>query len=183
MKELSFHDQRNLEGAHGWLGLGNPQEARIELERIGPEMRERREVLATWYLVEAAAQNWARAAAHAQTFTRLFPNNPFGWVQAAFAAHELKQTEEAKRLLETVASKFPQHYVIPYNLACYTCHLGELEAAWGWLKKAKEIGGRVQIEEMALNDRDLAPLWNRLSTTPLRTRRGRSSRRGLESVR
>lgn len=182
MKEMSFHDQRHLEGAHGWLGLGNPQEARTELEQIGPDMQGRREVLATWYLVEAAARNWDQAARHAQAFARLFPDNPFGWVQSAFAAHELKRTDEAKRLLETVVLKFPEHYVIPYNLACYACQLGELEEAWRWLEKAKEVGGRVQIEDMALDDRDLAPLWTRLSTTPLKARRRPPARRRFESL-
>lgn len=50
--------------------------------------------------------------------------------------------------------------IIHYNLGCYACQLGDLDAAKGHLKRAFEI--EPKCREMALEDSDLEPLWSSL---------------------
>jgi hypothetical protein len=61
-------------------------------------------------------------------------------------------------LLNAVVFRFPGESVIPYNLACYACQLGEMDAARRWLAKAVQVGGRAMIRRMAQDDPDLLPL-------------------------
>ena len=44
-------------------------------------------------------------------------------------------------------------------IACYACQLGDLKEAFGWLTKAIDLAGKEDIRQIALDDRDLEPLW------------------------
>ena len=70
-----------------------------------------------------------------------------------------KRTREAHDALLPAAHTFPEAWVVPYNLACYTCQLGLMEEARSWLEKAFELGDSKSIKLMALEDPDLEPLW------------------------
>jgi tetratricopeptide (TPR) repeat protein len=159
MKKLELNDQRHLEGAQGWLGLGNWLEANEELEQITPQMRAHPDVLLVRWHVYATAKKWEMAAEIARAITELLPENSFGWVHWAFSLHELKRTKEAWGVLVPVVDKFPDENIIRYNLACYACQLGNLKEAWQWLEKAFDFGDSKQLKLMALDDHDLEPLW------------------------
>ena len=58
--------------------------------------------------------------------------------------------------------KFPKEATIPFNLSCYACQLGQLEAARDWLARAVAINGKEKVMAMALNDSDLKPLWDEI---------------------
>ena len=75
----------------------------------------------------------------------------------ACALHELKRTQEAWSVLSAVVDKFPKQYLFRYNLACYACQLGNLKEAYGWLEKTFDLNP--QARKMALDDKDLEPLW------------------------
>lgn len=57
--------------------------------------------------------------------------------------------------------KFPEEYLIRYNLACYARQLGNLKEAREWLKKASALAGTKQIKLMALEDG-----WLKMGTKP-----------------
>ena len=65
----------------------------------------------------------------------------------------------AREALLPAAEMFPEEPVIPYNLACYACQLERLEEARVWLRQAMQIGEKKAIQQMALADEDLKPLW------------------------
>ena len=46
-----------------------------------------------------------------------------------------------------------------YNLACYECQLGNMKESKAWLKKTIELADKKEVKLMALNDKDLEPLW------------------------
>jgi len=158
--DLNLQDQRHLDAAHGWLGLGSHLDANEELENITPVFRIHPQVLRVRYEVCAVAKNWQGAADIAGEISRLQPHSPFGLIHCAFALHELKRTSEALSILLPIATRFPNESVIPYNLACYTCQLGDLISARAWLSKAYAIGEAAELKQLALDDPDLEPLWN-----------------------
>jgi hypothetical protein len=55
----------------------------------------------------------------------LRPKDAQSWISRSFVLHDLKRTQEAYDLLLPGLDKFTDESVIPYNLACYACQLGE----------------------------------------------------------
>lgn len=160
---LDRPDTLHLQAAQGWLELGTHLEANEELERITPTMRAHPDVLRVRHDVYAAAKKWEMAAEIAQALCRVVPDKPFGFVHLAYALHELKRTKEAWNVLLPIVDRFPEEYIIRYNLACYACQLGDLKGAWAWLEKAIDMAGSKDVKLMALQDSDLEPLWTQIT--------------------
>jgi hypothetical protein len=159
MEILNYQDLRHLQAAEGWLGLGLLNDATLELENIAPQLRSHPEVLAVRWHIHAAAREWEQAGDIARRIADLVPEILFGWGQLAFALHQMKRTREAWDVLFPVADKFPKEFVVPYDLACYACQMGNLNEAVRWLKKACTLARRKDVKRLALEDRDLEPLW------------------------
>ena len=96
--------------------------------------------------------------------TRQVPDFAGGWLHLAYATRRATGGSEqaAFEILNPVAEKFPEEPTIPYNLACYVCQMGRLSEARHWLRRALAIGGAKQMKLMALNDKDLKPLWDEI---------------------
>ena len=159
MQELELHDQRHLEAAEGWLGLGDVVEASEELERITPQMRAHPFVLEVRWQIYAKAKKWDYAVEVARGLTNMLPDHPNCWIHLAFSLHELNRTREAKEVLLPIVDKFPEEFLIRYNLACYECQLGNQNEAFQWLQLAIDMAGKADVRSMALNDLDLEPMW------------------------
>ena len=159
MTKLGVRDQRHLDSAIGWLGLGNWQEANEELDLITPEIRAHPEVLSVRWLVYSKAHKWELAFEVAQSLSQNVPDASFGFVHMAVALHEMKRTEEARNVLLPVLNKFRDNYMMRYNLACYSCRMGKLKEASKWLKEAIDLDKTGIVRGMALEDPDLEALW------------------------
>ena len=156
--ELKPPDTHHLNAAEGWLGLGSTDEAEQELAKLSLGVLSHPEVLRVKYHFYERTLQWERAAETARLLSQIVPEEPFAWVHTAYALHELKRTREAYDVLLPVLDRFPDEYVMRYNLACYSCQLGRLDEARAWLKKAMKLAGAVVIKEMAATDPDLEPL-------------------------
>lgn len=165
MHPIQPPDTFHLSAAVGWLELGNPGEARLELDRVALPLQTRPEVLEVRWQVEAAAQQWGKCREVAQNLLQNAPERPAGWIFHAYALRRAPGggLQSASDALLPAAEKFPQEPIIPYNLACYACQMGNLAEAWKWLGQALAIGEPRQIKAMALNDPDLTPLWPKLA--------------------
>jgi tetratricopeptide (TPR) repeat protein len=159
MKSLPLHDQRHLDAAEGWLGLGDPLAATEELDQISPGWRGHPLVLEVTYRIFAETKQWESSVPIARIMVRLLPDHPWGHFHLAFALHELKRTREAYDTLVPVADIFPTEWLMRFNLACYACQLGHLPEALRWLKQAMSVAGRENVRRLALADQDLQPLW------------------------
>lgn len=163
MKALEPPDSHFLRAASGWLDLNNPREAAAELQHLSAEARMHPDTLEVMWRLCAVNQRWQEAVEFGRLLVRLQPREPSGWLHRSYALHELRRTEEALTLLLPAASQFPKESIIPYNLACYCCHLGKLEEARAWLGHAVRIRGRQQVRDLALADPDLQPLWGEIA--------------------
>lgn len=161
MKPLEPPDSHHLSAAVGWLGLGNVAEACAELEKIAPQFQSHPEVLAVQFDIHAAAGKWDAAAEVAATLTRLEPEEPGAWVSLAYATRRKPGggIPQARAILIQAQRSFPREQIIAYNLACYDCQLGDLDAAKAWLDKACTLGDAGKMKRMALQDLDLESLW------------------------
>ena len=163
MNPLESPDIHYLSAASGWVGLSNADEARLELKKISRKFRSHPDVLEVRYELHALEKNWKEAIADARILTELEPEREFGWIHLAYALHEVKKTRQARDLLILVAERFPEDWLLRYNLACYECQLGDENSALDWLAQAFELGNPKQIKVMALHDKDLQPLWAKLA--------------------
>ena len=93
--------------------------------------------------------------------TQLKPEQPGAWISLAYATRRKTGGEisQAWAILIQAQRTFPKETIIAYNLACYDCQLGDLDAAKAWLDKACTLGDVHRIKLMALQDQDLEPLW------------------------
>ena len=157
--ELPHPDNLHWQSAVGWLGLANYLEALQELGKISRQQQTQPAVLCLRCKIYAAAGHWELASKVARGLTLVEPEDSFGWIQLAYALHELKRTEEAYEVATSAVSKFAEEGTLPYNLACYACRLGKLREAMQWLEQAIEVDGKNEIRHLALDEPDLEPLW------------------------
>ena len=159
MSKLQPPDTHHLSAAEGWLELGNDREALIELNLISQAEQGRLEVLGLRWSISAHLKLWDECVKIAADIIEIAPKNIFGWIHRSYALHELKRTSEARDLLQPALKRFPKNETIPYNLACYECQLGDLDAARDWLRRAMNLRKPAELKAQALEDVDLKPMW------------------------
>ena len=164
MQKLEPPDWHYVSAAVGWLELGNLAEAKAELARVSAAQQNHPDVLEVRWLVCAEAGLWEEGLQIARALVAGAPERPSGWLHLAYALRRAPQgsVKQAWEALLPAFDKFPNEPVISYNLSCYACQMGQLEAAWVWLKRAFVIGGKAKIKAMALHDSDLEPLWQQI---------------------
>ncbi len=168
MEPLGPPDSLHLRAAEGWLGLGDPESASTELEKIQAEFQSHPEVLATRYCVYAATKEWDACVEIARKLVELEPKQSFGWVNRSYAIRRAPggSVQAAYDALRPAADRLDDLEQVTFNLACYACQLGRLEEARDWLAKAMAAAARTgrlkRRRREALEDSDLQPLWNEI---------------------
>jgi tetratricopeptide (TPR) repeat protein len=113
--------------------------------------------------VSAKAKKWDLALEIAQTLALELPHEAFGHVQAAYMLDRLNRTPDAAALLQSVVGNFPEDAGLRYDLACYSCKLGDLKHAMEFLERAIDLAGKNDIRQKALDDPALEQLWTNIS--------------------
>ncbi len=150
-----------LSAAMGWVELGDPVEAEVELLRLSSSLAQHPDVLEVRWIVSASREAWDQGLAIAETLCQMAPDRPSAWLHRAYALRRASGggLKKALEILLPAADRFPDCSTISYNLACYACQLDRFEEAHRWLEKARQIGGKKNIQQMALRDVDLESLW------------------------
>ena len=164
MHKLEPPDTHYFLSAVGWLELGNVVEARAELAQLSAEQQEHPDVLELRWSIAAEQKRWEEGLQLAQALLRRAPKRSSGWLHQAYALRRVPDggVQKAWDALLPAFDKFPKELTIPFNLSCYACQMGRLDAARDWLKRAVAIGGKEKVSAMALNDADLEPLWDEI---------------------
>ena len=123
MPKLEPPDSHALIAALGWIELGNPHEALVELDRASAENQTHPAILDMRFTALAELKDWAQALEVAKKFVDVAPGNVSGWLHRAYALRRapgggLPQAWEA---LLPAAEKFPRQPLVAFNLACYAC--------------------------------------------------------------
>jgi len=164
MRDLEPPDIHFLSAALGWIELGLPGEAHVELARLSPRARSHADVLSVeWNLCEHE-NRWQDALDVACRIVEIDRDRCTGWINRSYALHALRRTAEASAALIPAVALFPSNGLIPYNLACYACQLNRLPEARQWLRKAMALDGRDTVLLRARSDNDLEPMLAELET-------------------
>jgi tetratricopeptide (TPR) repeat protein len=114
-------------------------------------------VLALRLKIYRALEKWDLTQVVAKTLVVRDPLDIGPWVSLAYAVRRAVSLDAAKAVLLQALHGLPDAAILHYNLACYECCLGDLVAAKDCLKRAITLDPRYR--ERALEDEDLAPLW------------------------
>jgi predicted Zn-dependent protease len=139
--------------AEGYSELGMLEDALGELGQLDTEQQERLEVLRMRVDILLRKQDWEDALRLSLRFCAVNPNQPYGYVHAAFCLHELGRTSEAKQTLLDGPASLLDEPVYYYNLACYDTVLGNIEQAKVYLRASFRLDK--SFKAMAKNDPDL----------------------------
>src|SRR5262245_28857581 len=153
-------DQRYWHAAVGYVELGMFAEADSELDKIDPFCRALPEILAVRLAIYRGLEKWELMQQIAKRLTQFQPDDNQWTISLAYATRRADSIQAAKKILLNAEPKFPKEAVIKYNLACYFCQIGDINAAKNYLKKAFEIDLNCRVA--ALEDEDLKPLWDSL---------------------
>ena len=164
MQPLEPPDTHYFAAAIGWLELGNRAEAKLELAQIRPALQSHPDVLEVRWAISAEEENWPEGLLVARALIQSAPKRSSGWLHQAYALRRVPEggLKQAWDALLPVFEQFPQELLVPYNLSCYACQMGQLEDARVWLKRALLLGPKEKTKTMALQDPDLAPLWSEI---------------------
>jgi len=154
---LELEDLKHLGVAQGFCELGMFLDADVELERIDADLRHLPEVLAVRVAIYSGLKKWDLMQSLAKKLAEYEPSNPQWWISWAFATRRAENIEAAKVILLDAAKKHPKEPMIHYNLACYECQLGKLNATKERLERAFKLDRELRL--IALDDPDLEPLW------------------------
>jgi predicted Zn-dependent protease len=158
-KKLPHPNFHFLDAAVGWIELGNPAEALVELDRIASDLQGDPQVLEVKWQIFARIEAWDKSLPIARDFCNAAPGLAQGWLHQAVSLYRLSRTQEAWDLLLPLVPKFPRSWIIPYDLACYACQLGKVVEGRRWLRKAFQLGDAKEVKVLALSDPDLKILW------------------------
>jgi predicted Zn-dependent protease len=153
-------EKRALVSAQGYHELGLWREAWRELDALPEATQRRPDVLELRVMVLINEQKWREALTVSRQLAEVAPQEEGGWVHAAFCLHYLGRTQEAMQALLAAPASLREKAIFYYNLACYSCVLGQLDAAREALLRSFALDKRYR--DFARGDRDLEPLHREL---------------------
>ena len=148
--------EKTLLAAQGYAELGMFDDALAELDSL-PEKGQRDPTAMELRLgVLMQARRWKPALTISRRLTRAFPDKNIGYIHTAFCLHELGKTEEARSALLNGPQTLHTEPTFHYNLACYECHLGNMDLARVHLDRSFQLDKK--FRDFAKSDPDLQAL-------------------------
>jgi lipopolysaccharide biosynthesis regulator YciM len=151
-----------LNGAIGWLELGNPAESKAELDRIAYTHQFHPDVLAVRWKIYARTKKWERSLDIARMLTAFAPERASSWICLAHSLCNTQQSFDAWHQLRAAHARFPTVSAIPYYLARLSRQIGNIPEAARWLLKWDSMEDKAELRKAAENDPYLQPIWEQL---------------------
>ena len=148
--------QRSILAAQGYHELGLWREAWRELDGLSDTSLHRPVFLEMRFLSLINEHKWREALTLSRQLAEVAPNEEGGWVHSAYCLHELGRTSEAVQALLSAPASLRDKAIFYYNLACYSCVLGQIDAAREALHRSFALDKRYR--DFARSDHDLEPL-------------------------
>ena len=157
--------RHHVEAAEGWLALGDWQEAKAELDLLGPAGRDHPEALRARADVFEVAGRWNAQTVVLEKLTHLEPDEIDHWLRLNAAQLLAGQPREALARLETILERHPDHPGLLFKLAVTQAALGAIRSAGRTLTKLFTLEhhkyARTYVP-LALQWNELAPLHDQL---------------------
>lgn len=152
--------ERRIVAAQGYVELALYAEAQEELAHLPREAFERVDVIELRVLCLMHEHHFEDALPLAQRLCEAEPDEPGGFIHAAYCLHELGRTQEALDLLSNGPLSLRTKPVYYYNMGCYRARLGQSDQALRLLQQSFEMDG--SLRRTARKDPDLDDLRSQL---------------------
>ncbi len=153
--------ERRILAAQGYVELGLHAEAREQLTNLPTEALTRVDVQEILLLCLMAEQRWPEALEMTLRLCEEEPDEPGGFIHAAYCLHEMGRTADALEILRKGPAALRSKAVYYYNLGCYHAQLGNVEQALKLLRQSFEMDG--SLRSVARKDQDLDQLRAQLA--------------------
>jgi Flp pilus assembly protein TadD len=131
-------------------------EAAAELDQVPVAAARNTEVLVLRALVLQEKREWPPLEDVARELVRRTPAEAGWWITWAYATRRCRSLAAAEAILIEAERVHPREAAIQFNLGCYACQRGDLEAARQRVDRAKTLDA--SFKQLAAVDPDLAPL-------------------------
>ena len=162
--DMTPENEKLVEVAMGYFELGMLDEAVIELGPLAGH--ERLSVLSLWSAALRLSQRWPEMVSLSRKMIELYPAEAECWVNLADATRNVVSVHAGLELLETARRHFPGDDHILFQIGCYCSQLGRLDEARMAVRAA--VSSNRVWAKIALQDRDLTPLWPELRARSFR---------------
>ena len=152
--------KKHITAAQGYHELGLWRDAWRELDGLSDALQHRPDVLEMRILILINESKWPEALNLSRQLAEIAPLEEGGWIHSAYCLHELGHTAEAIDILLAAPPFLREKAIFHYNFACYSCVLGNVDAARQSLHRSFALDKRYR--DFARSDRDLAPLHSEL---------------------
>lgn len=166
---LTHAEMHLMRAALGWLELGNPAEARAEMEKIAKKFNTNPNVVLIWCDISAAQGNWDDCLKGALKVTKMLPSCLDGWIHLANATRHTGKDgiKKAEKILSSIYLKFHFCPAISYTRALCAGQRGDYEMAAEWLDDAFTCATQKAdvIDEFAakaMKAPELKPIWDKI---------------------
>ncbi|MDR4505668.1 MAG: hypothetical protein MRK01_12925 [Candidatus Scalindua sp.] len=156
VEEFPVQIEKMLMAADGYLDLKMYAEARKELQQVPKGYRNNSVYLWLMNRLSVDTEDWEMAVTISRTLWETQPDLVDTWVAYAYAVRRHEKITDARRILLQAIERFSEDAIIPYNLACYECQLGNIEKAKIYLKRAISLD--TNFRTIAIKDEDLITL-------------------------
>ena len=154
----SIELRKALLAADGFLYLGMPRDALLELDGINQEEQSHVSLLRTRIRILLHMRKWKSAAELSHHGLEKYPEENELMVQHAFALHKLRKGSLAAKVLLSAPEWIRSTGILHYNLACYEAQLGSINTAKQCIRTAIKINS--SFKKNARTDPDLQRLWS-----------------------
>jgi len=165
--ELTFPDLHHVNAAIGWLDLGAPAEAALELEHVTFGTLAQHDVMLLRWKVCARLESWPIALYLARTLVRISPEKPASWLCLAFSLVNVHGAFDAWHELLEAARKHPRISSVPIFLSRLCSQINDRKKSAIWLDRweqlereaarlKREPAGKLTAEPLALADSNTA---------------------------
>lgn len=148
--------QRTLLAVQGYTELKMFDDALAELATLPSDIQREPGAVELRIVILTQSHRWEEALTSSRELCQTMPNEAAGYIHVAFCLHCLGRSSEAKETLLSGPPSLQKEATFHYNLACYECALGNLDAARQHLERS--IAMDKKFREFSKTDPDLEPL-------------------------
>lgn len=137
--DITYPDLHHVNAAIGWLELGAPAEAAVELEHVTFKTLAQHDVMLLRWKACARLENWPIALYLARTLVRISPEKPASWLCLAFSLVNVHGAFDAWHELLEAARKHPRISSVPIFLSRLCGQISDRQKSALWLNRWDQL--------------------------------------------
>jgi tetratricopeptide (TPR) repeat protein len=157
---FSPDDLAHMGTAAGYLDLGMPEEAMVELRHVAAAVQNAPEMVVLKVAVYRRMESWEAMEESAKALVGLLPEDVDAWIVWAHAKRKAESIEKGREILLWAEELHPERAILHFSLGCYASQLGFFPEAISRIRRTVDLDDR--FKQWAMREPDLGPLWANL---------------------